>query len=819
MPPQSLPAEKLSVRYNVDELGFQSSKELEDLDITLGQDRAVEAIDFGAEIPRAGYNMFLSGPEGTGKHQTIMTRLKERAAREPSPDDWVYVNNFESSHKPRAIRLPPGRGRELASAMSHLVEDVRGSVPGLFEHEENQRRFHEVQEEFQQKQQDAFEELGEKASAKSIALIRTPMGFGFAPMKDDEVIKPEDFEKLPEEEQKKIQEDIEVLQTELQQIIRQIPVWDRERRKTMRDLNKEITALAVGSSIEMLKEQFKDLDEVVSYLQEVADDLVENFPAIMVAEQQAAQSQQGEAGESARQGSFETSGFDRYKVNPIVSSDNGDGAPVVFEDNPTMPNLIGRVEHVSQMGALVTNFTLIKAGSLHQANGGYLVIDARKLLMQPFSWEALKRVLRASHIAIESPAQMMSLISTISLEPEPIPLKVKVAIMGDRILYYLLSQLDPEFGDLFKVEVDFDDELARESDSDHAYARLIATLARRENMLPLDAAGVARVMEQAVRFAGDKERLTLHRRSLVDLMQEADFFAGKAGADHIGREHVQQAIDAQIRRADRIREKSHEAITRDIVLIDTQGDVTGQINGLAVLQLGGFSFGRPSRITARVRMGGGKLVDIEREAKLGGPLHSKGMLILSGFLQSRYALDKPFSLAATIVFEQSYGGVDGDSASSTELYALLSALADVPIHQDLAVTGSVNQYGQVQAIGGVNEKIEGFFDICKARGLTGTQGVLIPASNVTHLALREDVVEAVRNNQFNVYPVSTIDEGIELLTGREAGERGPDGVYPPRSINGLVEARLESFAEGRKAFGKSMDKDGGSGNAEDGETK
>ncbi len=807
---EPLPPEKLTVRYDPKVLGFTTTEELSDLDVTLGQDRALEAIEFGAEMTRPGYNLFLLGPEGTGKHETIMALLKAKAAEREAPSDWVYVNNFELSHKPRVLRLPTGRGKELADAMAHLIEDVRGGVPSLFEREENQRRLHDIQEEFQQKQQDAFEDLRKKANERAVALIRTPAGFGFAPMADDDVMKPEDFEKLPEDERKRIEQAIEALQGELQEIVRQIPVWDRERREAMRELNREIISFAVGASIDQIKEQFRDLPQVLDYLEAVRRDLIENFANIMVAEQAAAQAAaQGGAGEAPggnRAGGFEISGFDRYKVNVFVSADDGDGAPVIHEDNPTMPNLIGRVEHVSRFGALVTDFTLIKPGSLHRANGGYLVIEARKLLMQPYSWEALKRALKAGCAAIESPAQMLSLISTISLEPEPIPLNVKVAILGDRYLYYLLSQLDPEFHDLFKVEADFDDDLSRSAEREQDFARLIATLARREEMRPFDAPGVARVMEQAVRMVGDRAKLTLHRRSLVDLMQEADYFAGREGVDHITGAHVQQAVDAKIRRADRIREKSQELITRDIVLIDTEGAVTGQINGLAVLQLGGFAFGRPSRITARVRLGGGKLIDIEREAKLGGPLHSKGVLILSGFLQACYAVDSPFSLAATVVFEQSYGGVDGDSASSTELYALLSALAEVPIRQDLAVTGSVNQVGQVQAIGGVNEKIEGFFDICQARGLTGSQGVLIPKANVEHLALRRDVIAAVEAGKFNVYPVETIDQGIELLTGREAGARGADGAFPEDSINGLVEARLQGFAEARKAFGREPDK-------------
>jgi len=809
---EPLPPERLSVQVDPQALGFRSTSELDDLDVTLGQDRALEAIEFGAEIPRAGYNLFLLGPEGAGKYETIVSRLRAKAATQAPPDDWVYVHNFETPHKPNALRLPAGRGRALSQAMARLVEDVRGSVPSLFEREENQRRLRSIQEEFQQQQQDAFEDLRKKANERSIALIRTPMGFGFAPMADEDVMKPEAYEKLPAEERQRIEKDIESLEEDLKHIIRQIPVWDRERRDAVRELNKEIISFAVGVSIDQIRDKFKDLPEVLEHLEAVRHDLVENFAGIMAAERAAA-TQAGEPAEAGRPTSFEINGFDRYKVNLLVGSDDGDGAPVVHEDNPTLSNLIGRVEHASRFGALVTDFTLIKPGALHRANGGYLVLDARKLLLQPLSWEALKRALKAQRIDIESPGQMLSLISTISLEPEPIPLRLKVAILGDRFLYYLLSQLDPEFLDLFKVEADFDDDIARNPDTEKSFARLIATLARREDLRAIDASGVARVMTHAVRIAGDTDKLTLHRRSLVDLLQEADYVAGKQNAPEVGAVHVQQAIEAQIHRADRVRERSHEVITRDIVRIDTAGSAVGQINGLAVLQLGSFSFGRPSRITARVRLGSGHLIDIEREAKLGGPLHSKGVLILSGFLQSRYAVRTPFSLAATLVFEQSYGGVDGDSASSAELYALLSALADVPLRQDLAVTGSVDQGGQVQAIGGVNEKIEGFFDICRARGLSGTQGVLIPRANVAHLVLRQDVVDAVAQGQFAVYAVDHIDQGIELLTGMPAGQRSDAGAFPAQSINGLVEARLVSFAEARKDFGRDQEKNANHGDA------
>ena len=777
-------------------LGIESSKDLEPRETPPGQDRVLGAIDFAVEIPGRGYNLFLMGPEGSGKHSLLMRLLEKRAAGEATPADWVYVHDFERKHRPNAMRLPTGRGVQLDQAMQRFVEDVREAIPALFENEENQNRFRTLEEGFRQKSEEAFEGLREKAEEKDIALIRTPQGFGFAPLAEGEIIKPEDFEKLPKEEQERFKSDIEALQRELQEVVKQMPRWDRDRRQALRELQSEITAMGVGTSLEPVIEQFQDLPEVLEYLEAVKRDLSANYHAIRLAEQAAAQKQE----QNGFEASFEIGGFERYKVNALVTHADGGGAPVVVEDNPTAMNLIGRAEHVSRFGALVTDFSLIKPGALHLANGGYLVADARKLLTQPFAWDALKRALKAEEIRIESPAQSMSLISTASLEPEPIPLKTKVILLGERRLFYLLSELDPEFEDLFKVVGDFDEELDREEETQREFLRLIAGQIAYHELRPFDACAMTEVLRHSIRLAGDRRKLSLHLRALGDLLREADYLAGKDGAEIAGEDHVRQAIRARIHRRDRIREKSQESIERKIVNISTEGAEVGQINGLSVLQFGGFAFGRPSRITARVHVGGGKVTDIEREAKLGGPLHSKGVMILSGFLAGRYAEEQPLSLAATLVFEQSYGGVDGDSASSAELYALLSALSEVPLRQDLAVTGSVDQFGRVQAIGGVNEKIEGFFDICQHRGLTGSQGVMIPAANVEHLMLREEVVEAVKAGKFAVYPVETIDQGIELLTGKPAGEPDAEGVYPEGSINALVDARLKAFAKARSAF-------------------
>ncbi|MGF1594312.1 MAG: AAA family ATPase [Kiloniellaceae bacterium] len=795
-----LPAEKLYTRCDPADLAFETTDELEDLHQVIGQDRALEAIRFGAAIQREGYNLFVLGPPGTGKHTTVEQILRAKAAQEPVPPDWVYLNNFATPHQPKAICMPTGLGRELQTAMRQLVDELRTAVPAAFESEDYRNRRQALEDSARERQEAAFQVLREKAEAKGIALVRTPLGFAFAPMEDGAVMEPKAFNALPLEERKRVQSEIEELQGELEEVVKRIPTWAMEHRDALRELNREITAQTIDHPIDKLNVRFGKFAGIGEHLEEVREDLLDNVHGLLQLES-AGQQAGPPSAELLGPARGHVNGFKRYEVNLVVSCEGQEGAPVVLEDNPTLSNLIGRVEHMSEMGALVTDFTLIKAGALHRANGGYLILDLRKVLTQPFSWDALKRALKGCKIRIESAGQMLSLVSTVSLEPADIPLKAKVVLCGEPLLYYLLNYYDPEFSTLFKVAADFDDAIARGADKESLFARQLATMVRREKLRPLDRGAVARVIEHSARLAGDAEKLSIDLRAICDIVREADFYTGEAGAKVTGAAQVQQAIDAQIRRADRLRERSYEAIQRGFLMVDTEGSAIGQINGLSVLQLGDFSFGRPSRITARVRMGGGKVIDIEREVELGGPLHSKGVLILSAYLASHFAVDRPLSLAASLVFEQSYGGVEGDSASSAELYALLSALSEVPIRQDLAVTGSVNQNGDVQAIGGVNEKIEGFFDICKQRGLTGHQGVLIPEINQKHLMLRHDVVDAVAAGQFHIYPVKTIGEGIELLTGRPAGVRDSDGRFFENSINRLVENRLIAFAEARRRFG------------------
>ncbi len=757
-------------------------------------------------MERQGYNIFALGPVGVGKHSIVGQFFEQHAAGEPVPADWCYVHNFKEPHKPQALCLSPGKGVELRGDMAQLVEVLRTDLSAAFDSEEYRTRRQAIEEEFKERQEGVFNQVQQQAQEKGLALLQTPSGLAMAPVRDGQVLSPDDVQKLPQEEQQRMEADVEQLQDVLQKAVQQFPRWQRETRDKVKALDGEIANAAIGGHIDELADKYAGLAAVEGYLDAVRQDVIDHVQDFLPQEEDSQPSAMlSESDDAAALSQAELPPSRRYQVNVLVDHSSSQGAPVIYEDNPSYQNLLGRVEHIAQMGALLTDFSLIKPGALHRANGGYLILDARKLLLEPYAWEELKRALQARQIQIGALGQTLSLVSTISLEPEPIPLDVKVALLGDSALYYTLCDADPDFVELFKVQADFEEEMDRTPENQALYAKLIASMIRQAELRPFDREAVARIIEHSSRLAGDADKLSTHMRVIANLVREADYWAGQAGRDVAGAADVQRAIDAQVYRSDRVRERIQEDILRGTILIDTDGLQTGQVNGLSVLQLGNFSFGQPSRITARVRLGKGELVDIEREVEMSGPIHSKGVLILSGFLGARYAADRPLSLSASLVFEQSYMGVEGDSASSAELYALLSAIADVPITQSLAVTGSVNQHGQVQAIGGVNEKIEGFFDLCRARGLTGDQGVLIPASNVKHLMLRHDVVEAVAAGQFRVYAVETIDQGIELLTGLPAGERNKAGGYPKGSINHRVEARLIDLAKKRMGLAKEQE--------------
>ncbi|MFO7963397.1 MAG: AAA family ATPase [Desulfobacterales bacterium] len=804
-----LKSNQLYQECRLDDLPFTTTDDFDHISpatSVIGQPRAEQALHFGIGIQQEGYNIFALGEQGTGKHAFIRDFLERRALHEPVPQDICYVMNFEKRHAPRLLTLAAGQGKALAEDMKRLVEDVKNAMQAALENEEYQNRAQSIVQELQEKQRQIFEDLRRKARERNLVAVPTPSGLAFIPAKPgtEEGISKEEYEQLSDEEKRSLEENAEEMQKEAQRVAQNIPQWQREVREKQKAFNREVTQYTINPLVNELQKKYADHEAVRSYLESVRNDLIENvrdlFPQLQQGQQQ--QLQQMFQGSPGTEGGTENPAERRYHINVLVDHSKSKGAPVVYEENPTYQNLFGRVEHLAQMGALITDFNMIRPGALHKANGGYLILDALKVVREPFAWEGLKRTLQSGNLKIESIGQMYSLISTVSLEPEALPITIKVVLTGIPLLYYMIRHYDPDFSDLFKVPVDFAQQMDRNRQNEHEFVRLLAGIVRHENLLPFKRDAVSRVIERGSRLAGDAEKITLHIVSISNLLREADYWARQNGRSAVEAEHVQKAVDAWIYRSDRLRERMQEQIERDIVFIDTEGSRVGQVNGLSVISLGEFAFGRPNRITARIRLGKGEVMDIEREVAMGGPIHSKGVLILSGFLGGRYALNIPMSLSASLVFEQSYGGVEGDSASSAELYALLSAIADVPIRQSLAITGSVNQYGQVQPIGGANEKIEGFYDVCRAKGLTGEQGVLIPASNMQHLMLRQDVIHAVEAGDFHIYAVKTIDQGIEILTGMTAGEPDEAGSYPKDTFNELVHRRLKEFADKRIRFAR-----------------
>lgn len=771
-------------------LDFTTTLEIAQLPGLIHQTRAREAIGFGTCISQPGFNIFAIGDTAGRVRDSVRLMLDEAALNQPAPSDWVYVYNFADPQRPKALSLPPGRAPALQKTIHDLIEELKAALPAVFESEDYQKQRGTVEQAIQAKGQAAFAALNEKAQAQNIAILRTPAGFTMAPMRNGKIVPPEEFNAWSREEQLAVQQAIESLEKDLEDTLRSMPRLEKERRDAVLALEREAARSAIEHPVAQVKAAFADLPGVLAHIGEITKDLLENVHLFAAPQEAAADPLM-----LMRLGGA----LERFEVNVMVTqADNGSVAPVIEELNPTLANLVGRVEYLQMQGALVTNFRLIKAGALHRANGGTLLLDVRSLLTEPYSWFALKRALTRGEIVIEDVTRFIGLTTTVSLEPDPIPLNVKIVLFGDRMLYYMLSSADPDLARHFKVLADFDDEFERTSENELLLARMIGGMAQQEGLKPLDRNAVSRVIEHAARLADDQQRLTLRVEFIRDLLTEVSHWAGMAGRKVATRDDVEHAINQQIVRVSRIRDLGKSMILRDIALIDTTGTQVGQINGLSVMALGGYAFGKPTRITCSVRPGAGRIIDIEREVELGGPTHSKGVLILSGYLTGRYGQDIPVSLNASLVFEQSYGGVDGDSASSTELYALLSALSLLPLRQDIAVTGSVNQLGVVQAIGGVNEKIEGYFDVCAARGLTGTQGVMIPASNVQHLMLRADVIDACKRGEFSIWPIETIDQGIALLTGHPVGERGSDGSFPAGTVNRAVVDRLQAFLKLRK---------------------
>lgn len=775
------------------DFGCRTTDEFPPLEGIIGQDRAVKALLFGLNIEERGFNIYVSGYPGTGRETASVSFLEEIAEKKPTPSDWCYVYNFDDSYHPRAIELPSGKGKEFKEDMRVFVENVKKALTRAFESDDYEQRRDAILSNIESERTEVTQKIDLAATQRGFLLQRTQVGIMIVPVYNGKPLKEEDFEKLPEARKKDIQEKKHELEEELRSSGRLLRELERKADSQIEALNRDVALYAMENLINGLVEKYGHLEKVKEHLEEARDDITKNLTIFLEQQEEKPKIQLPFVQPTAQQ-------MRRYEVNSVVDNSKTKGAPVIVELNPTYANLFGSIEKEAQFGTLVTDFTLIRGGSVHKANGGYLVIQAEDLLTDPLSWETLKRSLMNERILVEDIIERLGLMSTKSLRPEPIPLKVKVVLIGNPMLYYALYQLDRDFNELFKVKADFDVVMDWNEKNLKDYSSFVCTLSRKEKLLPLDGSAMAEIIEYSSRLAEDQTKLSTRFSQVSDLIREAGFYAKQKGREYIEGEQVQQALEEKLYRSNLIQERIKEMIARGQLFIDTDGEKVGQVNGLAVVGLGDFEFGQPSRITATVALGKEEVIDIERESELGGKTHTKGILILGGYISEKYAQNAPLSLSTRLVFEQSYGGIDGDSASSAELYALLSAISELPIKQYLAVTGSVNQKGEVQPIGGVNYKIEGFFEVCKAKGLTGKQGIVIPYSNIQNLMLKQEVVNALKDGLFHIYAVKTIDEGIEILTGTKAGTKKSDASYEEGTVNDLAQRRLQKMAAKLKEY-------------------
>ncbi len=807
--------EQLYKTCNLSALKIKNSEELQNLDEVIGQDRALSALDFGLKMSHKGYNLFVLGSEGIGKTALIKKLLKKKYSSNhetgKSVFDWCYINNFEYPQHPKFLKLPAGRAKQLSESMEKLLKVISELISTAFQSEEYLSKVQEIEKIINEQSDKELTELIDEAKKEEVAVIRTPSGYTLSAFIEEQVVDLLNFKELPKEEQKSRNLIIEKFQDKLQETLSHVPLLEQKGREELDSLDKGIATQLVEQAMSALYRDYDDVDSVKQFLDEVKDDIINHLDDFYEDEIPSSDDKKNK-----RKHISKTAHFHRYLVNVLVDNSETTKLPIVFEDNPTYSNLLGRIEYLATynakenetqsgdnslgLGNLLTAFTLIKPGALHRANSGYLLLDATKILLNPYAWEGLKRALKSTYLSIEPLDDLHGFSRNLTLEPQPIPLATKVILIGDHYTYHLLKKNDPEFNKLFKVNVDFSEEFDRIDTNTHRYARLIADIQRQENTTALLTNAIERIIEHASRVVEDNEKISLHVGDLRDLILEAEFYFQRRERDnsnkndYVSAADVQAALNARIFRDDQLRERIYDDILENIILIDTEGKKVGQVNGLSVLQIGEFSFGQPSRITATVRLGDGGIVDIEREVALGGELHSKGVMILSAYLGHNYAQRRMLSIDATLTFEQSYGFVDGDSASIAELCALLSAIADIPVEQSLAVTGSINQLGEVQAIGGVNEKIEGFFAICKARGLSGNNGVVIPKSNEKNLMLNKEVVEACKTGLFHIYSVAHVDEALSLLMDMNAGKKQKKGSYPKKSINRKVLKAMEKYS-------------------------
>lgn len=787
-------AEQVRWTCQPESLSFDTTADLPVGESIVGQERAVRAIDFGLTVPQTGYNIFVSGPVGTGRNTYSMTKVTKVAAERPVPTDWIYVHNFAQPDQPIAISLPPGGGARFRREVERLLDDLKDAMRKLFASETFEARRSGVVQQFEQQASAIWRELEYEARRQGFALQRTPMGIATIPTSPSgEPLTDEQLSQFPPAHREELERRHRSLQETVADATRKVRVIERQAKDALQELERSATLSVASAAMDALKQAYADHPRIVEWLDRFLADVIERHDDFR---------DEGEQTPSPLpflpQRRVE---FTRYRVNLLIDNSEGKGAPVVVESNPTYYNLFGKTEYRSEFGAMVTDFTMIKPGALHRANGGYLILQARDLLSSPLSWEALKRALKTpSMIRIDNIGEQYGLIPTATLRPEPIPLDVKVIVIGATLVYHLLYQYDDDFSKLFKIRADFDVDMERTDANMVEYARAIGTICRRQGLLAFDRTAVARTLEQSARIAGDQYRLSMRFNEMIDVIYEASAWAKSEGASIVSAAHVRRAIDEHIQRSNRIEERIRDLIREGQLLVTIDGGVRGQVNGLSVLMLGDYSFGRPARITARVFVGGRGVINIEREIQMSGRIHSKGVFTLGAYLGGKFAQQRPLSLNASLTFEQTYEEVEGDSASSTELYALLSDLSGLPIDQGIAVTGSVNQKGEIQPIGGVNEKIEGYYYVCKMLGLTGRQGVVIPHQNLRNLMLNDEVTDAIRDGRFHIWAVRTVDEGTELLTGTPAGEADADGNYPEGTVNYLVAQRLGELADRLRRF-------------------
>ncbi|QFR49606.1 AAA family ATPase [Sulfurimonas lithotrophica] len=783
----SLDVKQLYNECDISIFDFETTNDLKLLKQPIGQKNAIEAVKFGTHIQQEGYNIFVMGASGSGKHSAVINFLEKKSKKENNISDWCYVNNFKNYQKPIIIKLKAGKAQEFKNDIDELIGLIKTILPSTFDSNEYRNEIEAINKKYVNMQSDIFMYLQNKAKEYEVSMNASNASrVTFVPIVGGKVLSPEEFNSIDAKKKKEIQKRMNEFEAIVKEKLREVSQLNKSLQKELKSHDKKVTQQAVGSLIDEVKHKYEENEKIVDYLSELQNDIINNIQDFLAKPENMSL--------PPFMKDFYTPSFEKYEVNLFISHEDNKNAPVIYEDNPTQQNLVGKIEHVSQVGTLVTNFSMIKPGALHKANGGYLILDARKLLTQPFAYEELKRVLRSKEIRIESLAQQYSFISTTSLEPEPIPLDVKVVLIGERMLYYLLYQYDPDFKELFKVSADFEDEMPRDEKNIKLYARMIGTISKQDNLLPLTPEAVSMVIEQSSRNISNSLKLSTHLRTLSDILKEADYYSRELSHEAIEKKDIEKALKAQNNRKNRIQTKLYDLIDDGTLMIDLSGDKVGQINALSYISIGGHNFGTPSRITATTRIGKGEIIDIERKVDLGGPIHSKGVMILSSYLGYKYAKDIPLSLNASLVFEQSYGMIDGDSASSTELYAILSSLSGLSIKQNIAVTGSVNQFGEIQPIGGVNEKIEGFFDICMRNNPRLSYAVIIPKRNVKNLMLKNDVLKAVKAKKFAIYAVESIDEGIEILTGVKAS-----------NVNDLVTKRVRELSLKVKEFYKSTD--------------